>query len=741
MTIQTGNKITAADVNNLADSIEAVYATGTGDSGYGQTQFIPDTVPAGKKISATEWSKIRGMLMACTNHQGLANASVFSDPTVGAKIMASTSAIAIVTACVAGRLNASPDATTPFDDVADAAYAASWNGVMQVTVDVSFQTEDQARYFFNSGGQIEINLTHPNGTTPQDISFRSFLARQLGTLYVSAHSLRLSGIATASTVPNLGYYELPASETMVIKQISTDYLSTQADTVEIHLQRTGYTGLRGANGTGFQAIILASFMGDINGSMLSPGLSVDIDTIKATKYLTVAAPNCAVSGFHQLSVGNTKPGAPDSGNPGGGVSVIDPYDPAPGTVTYTVPDYATIMFELKGGGGSEGSSTGPYPRSDGATIYLAAGTDGEDATIDALGLVAKGGKGGGTYNLTTKAAGAVGADGVGTGGDVNTTGGGAAGGSAKYAGMTNYLNGSAGGAGAYVKKTYVRGQAGAPNPGDVLVLTVPIGGSQSGVTVPKNVPTEFFPGADGSRGQVKVTVTKPTTGSASFQTPGTYTFSVPSYSSITFDVSGAGGGQGHPYQYQKLGDFYPGSNPSGRPVSSQYGFVLPDGNPGGNSQITELGMTANGGAGGTYAPTEAPIIVNGVIVGTSGLAGYLATAKAGANGGASGGQTNTAGGGASGGYILYFGPRVDWQLPWEEGANGGNGGRCTTTYAPTDLGAPAANSTVTIIVGAGGAPAQIGPGEYCYGYVYATGLDGSVNIKWSGTATSVDTPA
>jgi hypothetical protein len=261
-----------------------------------------------------------------------------------------------------------------------------------------------------------------------------------------------------------------------------------------------------------------------------------------------------------------------------------------------------------------------------------------------------------------------------------------------------------------------------------------------------NVPTEFFPGADGARGQVKVTITKTTSGSASFQTPGTYSFSIPSYTSITFDVNGAGGGQGHPYQFQGEGDFYPGNNPNARPVSSQYGFVLPDGSPGGASTVAELSMTANGGGGGTYAPTAAPIEVGlptggYTIIGTSGLAGYLAVAAAGANGTASGGQQNTTGGGASGGYILYFGPRVDWEQPWEEGANGGNGGRCSSTFASTDVGAPVAGSVVTITVGAGGAPAPIGSGEYCYGYAYATGLNGFVNINWVGSSTSVDTPA
>ena len=738
MTTDAGNLITASDVNGLIDSIESVYAQGVGDYGYGQSLYTIADVTVGKKITAQDWSKIRGMLLVCSNHQGTANSTLFPDPTVGKHVMSTTSAIAIASACKQNRLTAGTGSMADFDDLATGAYTTGWNGVLEAKADISFPSEDAARFFFNSGGLVEINLTHNAGSTAQDVSFRNFLARQIGTLFIGAHTSQIGGTDNATSLANSGYYEFPATETTIATEVSTSFLSTTADQVSVSVQRTGFAGVRGANGTGFQVTLQATFMGDASGSFLSAGTAIDVDIVEASTYLSVASPNCAVSGLRLIQAGNVGPSTP-----GGGVHTVDPFDPAPGTVQYIVPEYATIMFELKGGGGSQGSSTGPYPRSDGATIYLARGTDGEDATCAALGLVAKGGQGGAYYDLTNNAAGANGADGVGTGGDVNTTGGGALGGSGRYAGLTNYFNGSAGGAGAYVRKTYVRGQAGAPSPGDVLTLTIPIGGSQTNLPIPSDVPTVFFPGADGARGQVKVTVTNTSTGSVSYNAPGTYQFKIPTYSSITFDLSGAGGGQGHDIDEFGIGYLYQGNVVT----DMLFNIAVPDGGAGGGTSIPELNIAATGGGGGTYAPYVVP---GGYITFTR-----VATAI-GAAGVGIGGQQNIQGGGATGGAIYYgYNPPptsyIDANDPtkpyyaqflnYYEGARGGAGGRAVATFTTTDKGAPVAGTVVTVNVGAGGGPAPIDPRQATYGHVYGTGGNGSATINWTGTTTSVDNPA
>ena len=143
-----------------------------------------------------------------------------------------------------------------------------------------------------------------------------------------------------------------------------------------------------------------------------------------------------------------------------------------------------------------------------------------------------------------------------------------------------------------------------------------------------------------------------TPGSASYS-PGTFSFVVPEYNTLTIDLKGAGGGGASMYT----------NAASGTPT-----------------QISALGLVANGG-GGAY---------------TSGSRTY-----AGAAGGASGGDTNITGGGGAGGdpggspVGIYYNP-------------GGAGGRLIKTYTYGASGAPVPGTSLTISVGAGGAGAGSG---------------------------------
>lgn len=200
---------------------------------------------------------------------------------------------------------------------------------------------------------------------------------------------------------------------------------------------------------------------------------------------------------------------------------------------FTVPEYNTITFTLRGAGGEGGA----YNSGSNQT-----GGSGGATTIVALSLTANGGSGG-TYGSP----GAGGAGGTATGGDTNTTGatggngsgtpgtsatGGQGGGSGGAGGVdsaptdaisagvagsagaasgqggggegnayqatvtktpTNYAaSGGGGGQGGLCVKTYTRGAAGAPNAGDVLALVIGSGG------------TGRTKGGDGYRGQIDV---------------------------------------------------------------------------------------------------------------------------------------------------------------------------------------------------------------------------------------------
>lgn len=174
-------------------------------------------------------------------------------------------------------------------------------------------------------------------------------------------------------------------------------------------------------------------------------------------------------------------------------------------------------------------------------------------------------------------------------------------------------------------------------------------------------------------------------GSASFTTPGTYTFIVPPYVTLTADVRGAGGGGGgsrYTGYYIYYGD--PGTYSS---------FNAPTGN-----------VVGNGGGGGSGSNWNPPV------AGTNGAAGT-----------ASGGDSNIPGGGSQGGQ----GSVITLQGSLTGGA-GGYGGRAVRSWS---LGQLAPGSAITVVVGTGGAASPCEPvGITRYN---TAGANGSVVISWN----------
>jgi len=207
-------------------------------------------------------------------------------------------------------------------------------------------------------------------------------------------------------------------------------------------------------------------------------------------------------------------------------------------------------------------------------------------------------------------------------------------------------------------------------------------------------------------------------GSQTYSRPGTYTFTVPAYSSLSVTVKGAGGSgaDGNVWSYGPQ-EYYP---------DSWYGS---DGFNGGYSTFGNV--RGNGGEKGY---------------------GYFGHYRNGAGGIASGGSSNTTGaggaGGAGGQYALNG--TYDGEYRYSASGSGGNGGRAIKSYASGQL---IPGNTVTVKVGAGGAGgtakqtkatmeqpnhdegATPVPGQG------AAGKNGSVVITWTDALPTVTTNA
>lgn len=228
-----GGKIQATDYNNFVSTgspnFNTIWSTGSGNSGYGQTAL--DTVAAGQRVRASEWANLISNISTAASHQGTTISSVTA-PAAGAKIVALTPTIENnLTSINNNRLNAAAVGSTVANTVTR---GTSWINDLTFTHTATFANSNAARYFFNSGGQLNITCSHPSGTNINLLL--NNLASNIGTVWMSSAtsgSITIAGTSyngitkvggggnspTIST--NSGYYSWTASNTTVFTQTAS----------------------------------------------------------------------------------------------------------------------------------------------------------------------------------------------------------------------------------------------------------------------------------------------------------------------------------------------------------------------------------------------------------------------------------------------------------------------------------------------------------------------------------------
>jgi len=166
MAYTSGDTIEATHYNDFAASVNAVWGTGTGDRGYGQTSTL-STVAAGNTVTATQWATLISRIDSMRNHQGGA-ASGVTQPTTGDSIEAIAAISTNIGLVDTNRLDNNPGVTSL--STANATGATGWtsNAVRECTF--TFASAAQMRYFFNAGGTITFNAISSSfsGNTKSD---------------------------------------------------------------------------------------------------------------------------------------------------------------------------------------------------------------------------------------------------------------------------------------------------------------------------------------------------------------------------------------------------------------------------------------------------------------------------------------------------------------------------------------------------------------------------------------------
>jgi hypothetical protein len=202
-----GTVITAGDYNALIgydptttlNKFNAVWGTGSGKFGYGQTPLVPledPTVALDDRIKLSNWLYLANAVIDAKNHQGIST-SVITLPSnaTGAPTgtISATTLVQLTTAIkdtYAAHLSAQQQGTFVDTQVQN---SSTWRNSIEFTFVVTFANGDAARYFFNCGGQLSLRF----GSSPgfQINAIMQKLGESAGTLVISSPNVETIKIA------------------------------------------------------------------------------------------------------------------------------------------------------------------------------------------------------------------------------------------------------------------------------------------------------------------------------------------------------------------------------------------------------------------------------------------------------------------------------------------------------------------------------------------------------------------
>lgn len=211
MTWSSGGLVQATDFNTLvggnptttANTLNATWATGGGQAGYGQTAVA--NVSAGGTISATPWNQLFYNTSQAASHQGTSISSI-SNVSASSTVTYYAAAQTNLNSIYASRGNAASQGSTTANTVTT---ASTWTASATFTHTITFANNDAARYFFNAGGQIKMTASHSNTTAGVNNALAT-LCTATGTVVMSGQN---SGSRTIAGTSYNGITKIGGSST------------------------------------------------------------------------------------------------------------------------------------------------------------------------------------------------------------------------------------------------------------------------------------------------------------------------------------------------------------------------------------------------------------------------------------------------------------------------------------------------------------------------------------------------
>lgn len=240
MTYSVGGLIQAADYNTFANTgspaVNSTWGTGSSDAGWGQSAL--STVSAAATVTATSWATLVNTISSMASHQGT-TITARSAPSTGQTIAIFSAVATDISSCYTNRLNAIANGSqytgwTGTNSKTTATSGAAWS--ITFTNTVTWSSAAAARYFFNAGGRIKIDLSKSSTGATGDPEWNNLSTDLCGDIYITAGTgtqtiaggsytgtTKVGGTGTPDTLATTtGWYDLTpgGAATVVYKQFA-----------------------------------------------------------------------------------------------------------------------------------------------------------------------------------------------------------------------------------------------------------------------------------------------------------------------------------------------------------------------------------------------------------------------------------------------------------------------------------------------------------------------------------------
>jgi len=212
-----GQRVRAADYNSIQGKVSLVMGTGSGSYGYGQS-LASSQVNVGDSILVSQWSNLRTDLLKARQHQLGTDQS--SNLTITSTSLVVSEAIraqydSMADTITADRLTVASNQGSLENVISPYQRTSAWNGTLTHVCTITFSGVDQARYFFNAGGNFQISADRTGGNSGYKNQTWSLMFSQMGIISIGANTATVSG---SGDVTSIGYYGLTGSNQLLFRK-------------------------------------------------------------------------------------------------------------------------------------------------------------------------------------------------------------------------------------------------------------------------------------------------------------------------------------------------------------------------------------------------------------------------------------------------------------------------------------------------------------------------------------------